>query len=72
MFIKELNFFIKNQEQLVREHLGKAIAIKDESIVGVYDTPLEAYLEAERRHQLGSVMIQVCVPGPEAYTVSIN
>lgn len=72
MFDRELNFFVKNQERLVKEHLGKALAIKGEDILGVYDSPLEAYLEMQRRQQLGTVMIQVCTPGPEAYTVTIN
>jgi hypothetical protein len=72
MFKEELNFFIKNQDRLVQQHPGKALAIKGEDILGVYDSPLEAYLEMQREHQLGSVMIQLCLPGPEAYTVIIN
>jgi hypothetical protein len=72
MFNQELNFFVKNQERLVKEHPGKAITIKGEEILGVFDSPLEAYLEVQRNQELGSVMIQVCVPGPEAYTVTIN
>ncbi|MFB3921611.1 MAG: hypothetical protein ACE145_07805 [Terriglobia bacterium] len=72
MFDKELNFFIKNQDQLVKEHPGKALVIKGDDILGVYDSPLEAYVEMQRKHEVGRVMIQVCTPGPEAYTVTIN
>lgn len=72
MFNQELNFFVKNQERLVKEYPGKALAIKGEDILGVYDSPLEAYLEMQSKQQLGSVMIQVCTPGPDAYTVTIN
>jgi hypothetical protein len=72
MFDRELNFFVKNQERLVKEHPGKALAIRGEEVLGVFDSPLDAYLEVQRNQQLGTVMIQVCTPGPEAYTVTIN
>jgi len=56
----------------VKEHPGKALAIRGEEVLGVFDSPLDAYLEVQRNQQLGTVMIQVCTPGPEAYTVTIN
>jgi hypothetical protein len=72
MFQEELNYFIKNQERLFREHPGKALTIKGDQVLAVSDSPLEAYLEAQRKNLLGTVMIQVCLPGPEAYTAIIN
>ncbi|MHB8755972.1 MAG: hypothetical protein ACYC92_13610 [Candidatus Acidiferrales bacterium] len=72
MFAKELAFFIKNQDGLVKQHAGKALVIKGEELCAVYDTPLQAYLQVQRDQQLGTVMIQMCLPGPEAYTATIN
>ena len=72
MFDDELAFFVKNQQQLVERYSGKALVIKGNEIVAVHDTPLEAYLQVQRHQQLGTVMIQVCLPGPDAYTVTIN
>lgn len=72
LFEQELTFFIKNQEQLVKEHEGRVLAIKGSEILGVYDTPLEAYLETQREHPLGTFMLQECSPGPDAYTLTIN
>jgi hypothetical protein len=72
MFKEEFDFFVKNQERLVREHEGKVLAIKGNNILGVYDSPLEAYLETQRDHALGTFMLQTCSPGPDAYTVTIN
>ena len=72
MFEEELNFFISHQEDLVKEHAGKALVIKGRSLRAVYDSPLEAYLHVQNDHLLGKVMIQLCLPGPEAYTVTIN
>jgi len=72
MFTEELNFFIANQDQLVERYSGKVLVIKGQSIVGVYPNVLSAYLEAQKEHELGSFMIQLCLPGPQAYTVTIN
>ncbi len=71
-FEKELAYFIANQDQLVEQYPDKVIVIKDEQVVGAYDSPLEAYTEAQKTYELGSFMIQSCDPGPSAYTVTIN
>jgi len=71
MFTEELNFFIANQDRLVNEHRWKVLAIRGNEIIGVYGTPLEAYLESQKRFPVGTFMIQPCEPGPEAYTVSL-
>ena len=72
MFQTELDFFIKNQDRLVVEHPGKVLAIQGESILGIFDTPLEAYVETQKNHKLGTFMLQPCSPGPDAYTITIN
>jgi len=72
MFEKELDYFIKNQNELVEKHEGKVLAIKGEEIVGVYDTPLDAYLKIEGNHELGKIMIQPCERGASAYTATIS
>jgi hypothetical protein len=71
MFERELNFFIENQADLVARYNGKVLVLHEGAVVDAYSTPLEAYLEAKKRFELGTFMIQRCVPGPEAYTVTI-
>lgn len=71
MFEKELKYFIKHQKELVRKHEGKVLTIKGDKVVGVFDSPLDAYLDLERNHELGKVMIQPCEAGQSAYTVSL-
>lgn len=72
MLEKELNYFIANQERLVQEYRGKTLVIKDEQVVGVYDTPLDAYVESMKKYQPGTFMIQPCSEGTDAYTVTIT
>ena len=71
-FEKELAYFIAHQDELVKQHRGKVLVIRDERVEGVYGTPLEAYLSAQQRFPAGTFMIQPCEPGGDAYTVTIN
>lgn len=72
MFQNELEYFITHQDELVQQHRGKVLVLKGQQVVGVYDTTLIAYLEAQKTHPLGTFMLQPCEPGPDAYTVTIS
>jgi uncharacterized protein (DUF2249 family) len=72
MFEQELQFFISNQEKFVKKYSGKTLVIVGEKILGVYNSPLEAYFEALKTQKLGTFMIQEVEKGPEAYTVTIS
>lgn len=72
MFEKELQYFVNNQEKFVKKHQNKFLVIMDNKIIGVYNTPLEAYLETKKSYEPGTFMIQRCVPGPQAYTITIS
>ncbi len=67
----ELDFFIRSQDDLSRQHSGKVLVIRGQQVVDVYADTLSAYLESKKRYTPGSFMIQLCVPGPDAYTASI-
>lgn len=68
----ELDFFIGHQYELVEKFPNKFLAIKGTTVLGAYNTPLEALSETRKQHEIGTFMIQPCRPGPEAYTVTIS
>lgn len=72
MLETELDFFIANQDELVGKYSGNVIVLKNHEVIGVYQSPLEAYIEAQKEHELGSFMIQPVTEGPSAYTVTIS
>jgi hypothetical protein len=72
VFEAELEYFIANQEELVSRYRGQSLVIRGSELVGVYSSPLDAYLAARRSYPAGTFMIQPCEPGPDAYTVTIN
>lgn len=72
MLAKELKYFIDNQEELVEKYKGKFLVIKDEKVIGVYDSEIEAYTEAQKENKLGTFLIQQCLPGPESYSQTFH
>lgn len=72
MFITELEFFKAHQDELVEKYNGKVLVLIGQSVVGVFDSYLQAYLEAQKEHPLGTFMLQLCEPGEDAYTVTIT
>jgi len=72
MLKDELDFFIANQDRLVRKYPHKVLVIRGKRVAGVYESVLEAYAEARKLYEPGIYMIQPCEAGPQAYTVSIS
>ena len=72
MLKKEFQYYLDNQEELVKKHLNKFLVIKDQKVVGVYDTKQEAYDEATSKYELGTFLIQHCLPGSLSHTQTFH
>ena len=71
MFDQEFNYFIAHQEELVKKYSNKTLILKGEEVIGAFDSPLHAYIFAKDKYAPGSYMLQRCISGTDAYTVSI-
>jgi hypothetical protein len=70
---KEFEFFKDHQDELVAKYRGKFLVIKGEGeVVDAYDTQLEAYHNAKEKYELGTFLIQECLPGKEVYTQTFH
>jgi hypothetical protein len=61
----DYNYFIENLKSLYKEYGGKFLAIKDEAVIGSYDSFLDAFYETVKTQKLGTFIIQECVDDPE-------
>lgn len=68
MLEKEFQFYLNNQDRLVKEYNGKYIVVKGEEVLGAYNSEAEAFFETSKQHEAGTFLIQLCQPGDEAYT----
>ncbi len=65
---KEFKHYLEHQEELVKEHNGKFIVIRDGKVIGVFDDELEAINKTSEQYELGTFLVQKCEPGSEGYT----
>ena len=64
----EFRYYLERQDELVERYCGKAVVIKNRSIIGVFDSEAEAVHETAKTHELGTFLVQRCEPGADAYT----
>jgi hypothetical protein len=69
---KEFNYYLENQDELVKKYNGRFLIIKDEKIQGDFDTQLDAYHYGKEHFELGTFLIQFCAPGNVNYTQSFH
>lgn len=65
---QEFDYYIAHQNELVKDHEGKFIVIKDKKIIGSYDSEIEAYQDAQKSYELGSFLIQKVEKGEGNYS----
>lgn len=68
---RDFFYFIDNYQDLYKKYGHKFLAIKDESVLGHYDTVLDAILDLSPNYDLGSYIIQECTGDESAYKTTI-
>tara|TARA_R110002124_G_scaffold140809_5_gene305270 strand:- start:3139 stop:3378 length:240 start_codon:yes stop_codon:yes gene_type:complete len=72
MLEKEFKYYLDNQKDLLKEFLNKYIIIKDQKVVASFNTKQEAYDYATEKFELGSFLIQHCLPGDLGHTQTFH
>ena len=62
MLEKEYNYFNIHRDEFIEKFNGKFIVIINESVLGLYNTMQEAISETSKSHELGSFLVQECIP----------
>ena len=65
---KEFNYYIENQDELIKKFNGKFLVIIDRKVEDVFDSFEEAFRSASQKHEAGSFLIRRCSPGTDDYT----
>lgn len=67
----DFQFFIEHNTELFAKHGHKFLAIKNKSIIGVFDSPTEAIISLSGKYKVGTYIIQECSGDESAYMSSI-
>jgi queuine/archaeosine tRNA-ribosyltransferase len=65
---QEFNYYLQHQDKLVEMYGGKYIVIKNQKVVGSYNSEIQAIRESVKDHQLGTFLVQKCEAGSASYT----
>jgi len=65
---KEFDYYVKNQAELAKKYNGKYIVIKNQEVIGVFESEIEAVEKTSANHELGTFLVQKCEPGKDSYT----
>jgi hypothetical protein len=72
MLEKEFEYYLTNQQDLVKKYNGKILVIKDQDVIAVYENEVEALNETGKKHALGTFLLQRCSPGNENTSVTFH
>lgn len=65
---QELDYYIKNQREIVEKYRGKVVVIHDQAVRGAYPDELTAMREARKSFKLGDFLVQKVEPGSDSFT----
>ena len=72
MIEKEFTYYLDNQKMLVEKYNGMFLIIKDCKVVEAHSTKQQAYDSATLKFELGTFLIQHCLPGESSYTQTFH
>ncbi len=60
---EDFNYYLEHREELLDKYYGRYIVIKNSQVIGDFDSEQEAFETASNNHEVGTFLIQHCVPG---------
>jgi hypothetical protein len=69
---KEFLFYLENHSRLLSTYRGKYVLIRDERILGAFDSEMDAIKAGVDKFPLGTFLVQRCEPGEESYTQTFH
>lgn len=64
----EFQYYLANQDEIVKKYDGQFVVIKNRSIIGAYNNEIQAVEESKKSHELGTFLVQHVSPGKDEYT----
>lgn len=72
MLEKEFQYYLDNQDELVKKYNHRFLVIKGCNVLGDYESYEKALFESSKNNELGTFLIQKCTDGDAAYTQRYN
>jgi hypothetical protein len=66
----DFEWFIRNQDRLVKKYNGKVLAIRNKRVLGAFASAAAAINGV--KYEMGEFLVQRCVPGEKAYSAVVH
>ena len=60
MLEKEYEYYLKHKNSLIEKYVGKYIIIKNNDVIGAYESKEDAIKQTQIKHKIGTFLIQLC------------
>lgn len=72
MLKDEFEYFLKHKKEFADKYNGKFLVIKNQKIIGVYGSELEAIQETSKTEEIGTFLVQKCEHGDSNITQTFH
>jgi len=72
MLDKEFQYYLDNQNNLVKKYDGRYVVIVGEKVVGDYADYSQVLSHSLKKYEMGTFLIQKCFPGDKDYTLTFH
>ena len=69
---REFEFYLEHQAEMVEKYDGRVIVLKNNQVIGDYDSYPEAVHTTRKEHPMGTFLVQRVSEGSKDYTVRIG
>jgi hypothetical protein len=69
---REFDYYLAHQQELARQYSGKFLVIKGQTVIGVFDSELEAVQKTSKSHELGTFLVQKCEASDQSHTQTFH
>jgi len=72
MIKDDFEYYVSNQQEIVKDHLGEYVVIKDSTVKGYYKEEAQAFASM-KGNELGTFIVKMCQdPGTDVITYYNN
>ena len=57
---REFKYYLANQDAFVKKYAGRVIAIKDEEVLGDFESEIAAVETISKKYEMGTFLVQKC------------
>lgn len=68
----EFEWYLAHKDELLGTYKGRFVVIKNQKVIGAFDSEMQAISETRKTHELGTFLIQKVEPGDASTSLTFH